>query len=96
MGDETYVNRKPRISASEKVHLKNAKRPRAINQISNRHIPKPSFSSDMTGGAILRDFHKMAISHDLGRVRRRAYTHCEAEIRGFLLIWVSCPRYLDF
>ena len=29
---------------------------------------------------------KMAISRDLGRVRRRAYTHFEAEIRGFRLI----------
>ena len=42
----------------------------------------------MSGGAILRDFSKMAISRYLGRARRRAYTQCEAEIRGFLLIWV--------
>ena len=55
---------------------------------------KPAFSSDMSGGAILRDFSKMAISRDLGRVRRRAYTHFEAEIRGFRLIWVSSPNSL--
>ena len=39
----------------------------------------------------------MAISRNLGRVRRRAYTHFEAQIRG--LIWVSSTissRYLDF
>ena len=55
---------------------------------------KPAFSSDMSGGAILRDFSKMAISRDLGRVRRRAYTHFQAEIRGFLVIWVSSPNSL--
>ena len=59
----------------------------AISQINI--TKKHAFSSNMSGGAILRDFSKMAISRDLGRVRRRAYTHFEAEIRGFLLIWVS-------
>ena len=58
-------------------------------------VPKnPAFSSNMSGVAILRDFSKMAISRDLGRDRRRAYTHCEAEIRGFRLIWVSSPSSL--
>ena len=57
-------------------------------------ISKQAFSSDMSGGAILRDFSKMAISRDLGRVRRRAYTHFKAEIRGFRLIWVSSPNSL--
>ena len=52
----------------------------------NPYIQKPAFLSDMSGGAILRDFSKMAISRDLGRVRRRAYTHFEAEILGFRLI----------
>ena len=47
---------------------------------------KPGFLSDMSGGAILRDFSKMAISRDLGRVRGRAYTQFLAEIRGFLVI----------
>ena len=50
------------------------------------YYQKPAFLSDMSGGAILSNFGKMAISRDLGRVRRRAYTHCEAEIRGFRLI----------
>ena len=36
----------------------------------------------------------MAISRDLGRVRRRAYTHFKAEIRGFRLIWVSSANSL--
>ena len=47
---------------------------------------KPAFSSDMSGGAIVRNFSEMAISRDLGRVRRRAPIHFEAEIRGFRLI----------
>ena len=37
---------------------------------------------------------QMAISRDLGRVRRRAYTHFEAEIRGFQLIWVLSSNSL--
>ena len=49
-------------------------------------IRKPAFSRDMNGSAILIDFSKMALSRDLGRVRRRTYTHFEAEIRGFRLI----------
>ena len=36
--------------------------------------------------AVLSNFRKMAISRDLGRVRRRAWAHFEAEIRGFRLI----------
>ena len=55
---------------------------------------KTAFLSDMSGGAILRDFSKMAISRDLGRVRRCAYNHFEAEIRGFLLIWALLPNFL--
>ena len=36
----------------------------------------------------------MVISRDLGRVRRRAYTHFKAEIRDFRLIWFSSPNSL--
>ena len=50
---------------------------------------KPAFSSVMSGGAILIDFSKMAVSRDLERDERCAYTHFQAEIRGFRLIWVS-------
>ena len=35
----------------------------------------------------LRNFRKMAISRDLGRVRGRAWAHFEAEIRGFRWTW---------
>ena len=47
---------------------------------------KPAFPSDMSGGAILRDFSKMAIPRDLRRVKWRAYTHFQAGIHDFLLI----------
>ena len=48
--------------------------------------PKSCFLGYFWIFAVLSNFRKMAISRDLGRVRRRAYTHCEAEIRGFRLI----------
>ena len=61
---------------------------------ANLNTKKTAFSSNMSGGAILKDFSRMAISRDLGRVRRRAYTGCEAEIRGFLIVWALLLNYL--
>ena len=49
----------------------------------------------MSGGAILRDFGKLAVSRDPGQVRRRAYTHFEAEIHGIILIWVSSLNFVQ-
>ena len=49
----------------------------------------------MSVGVILRHFSKMAISRDLGQIRRRAYTHFKAKIRCFRLIWVSSPNSLQ-